>query len=357
MRAVSDARARSTPEDSRPALLAALGEVARWREQAEAQTEHALAEVASDEARVQAAIQDLHRRLAVLERRREELRAASGQLDAEEVLRSHQAVLRSLAVDQALLHQRGAELEVLRGRSRARADALLQNPEIQSALREYEGFAEVEASLGALPPSYRRAILAHNDQIRRQLEPLFAELTGSAARLDLPPATVSLIASVEPAQGPPEALVLITPLSADLSSGWEQRPMDLPAALAYRLLAALCGLAARLGAPDAPIRYHPFEGHLAFQLWFGRRPLRGDVREVCVAMLERARSQSAELGQAGLDWLVVWLPASVLEVDEDDDEDEDTEGEQLVMKQLPRGGRDRDSEAGEFLIADPGSEA
>lgn len=356
---MSEARANSSPPtEARPALLEALAGVARWREHADAEAEHSLAELASDEARIQAAIHDLNRRLVTLGRRREELREATLRLDQEEIARSHQAVLAALSADEALLAERGAKLLEAQARARARAEAHLTNPEIQSALREYEGFAEVEASLGALPPSYRRAILAHNDQIRRQLEPVLQELSGASARLDLPPATVTVVAAVEPGEGPPEALVLVAPVPASLYTEWDGRPMDLGAGLAYRLVAVVAELAARLGVPDAPLSYRPFEGHLAVQLWLARRPLRGNVRDLATSLLERARGQAAELAAARLDLLVVWLPAAVLMAEEDDEEDQDTEGDSLVMRERPPGAGDRDTDAGaEFLIADPGSEA
>lgn len=343
--------------DNTPALLKALAQVAQWREQAEASATHQMAELDSEEARVTAAIHDLRRRLTVLERRRGELRDATQRLEEEEIRRSHDAVLAALRQDQEVLNHRSEQLRALQAAARARADELLQNADIQSALRDYESFAEVEATLSGLPPSYRRAILAHHDQVRRQLEPLFNELTGANASLNMAQATVSVVAALEPATGPAEALALVTPVPAELYTGWDGRPMDLPAALAYRLVAAVAELAARLGVPDAPISYRPFEGYLAIQLWLGRQPLRGDVREVATAVLERVRTKATDMASAQLDVLVMWLPSEVLVSEEEEEEDNDTEGDSMVMQEFSPSNHVEPDGASDFLIADPGSEA
>ena len=133
--------------------------------------------------------------------------------------------------------------------------------------------------------------------------------------------------------------------------------VDLPAALAYRLVAAVAELAARLGVPDAPISYRPFEGYLAIQLWLGRQPLRGDVREVATAVLERVRTKATDMASAQLDVLVMWLPSEVLVSEEEEEEDNDTEGDSMVMQEFSPSNHVEPDGASDFLIADPGSEA
>lgn len=346
------------PEMESPALLDALTGIAVWRERAEQEANAAVNELRAEEARLTASIAELKRRLVLVEERRAQTEAKLGQLDDEELLRSHQALLSALSQDQALLVARSGAIASLRAAAKQRAEVLLRDDELQGHLREFASFAEVEVTLKSLPPGYRKAILAHHDTVRRVVEPVLRELRGDTVALTAPHAPVALIASVEPSEGPPQALVLLTPVSADLQTAWDQQPQDLCASVAYRVMAAAAEIAARLGAADAPVQARPYGRFLAFQIWLRDRPVKGDVKEIATAALQRAKEQARDLAAAQVELFVLWLPAAVLSPPEDDEDDssvdEDTEDEALRMIASESVADDRFPD---FLIADPDTEA
>lgn len=341
-----------------PALLDALTGIAAWRERAEEEANQALNELRAEEARLSAAIVDLKRRLTLVEERRAQTEAKLSHLDDEELRRSHQALLSALTQDQALLVARSGALASLRAAAKQRAELLLRDDELQGHLREYASFAEVEATLKSLPPGYRKAILAHHDNVRRILEPVLRELRGDTVALSAPHAPVALIASVEPSEGPPQALVILTPVSAELQTSWNEQPQDLSASVAYRVVAAAAEIAARLGAADAPIQARPYGRFLAVQIWLRDRAVKGDVKEVATAALQRAKEQARDLAAAQVELFILWLPAAALTPPEDDEDDssvdEDTEDEALRMIASESVSDDR---LPDFLIADPDTEA
>ncbi|MFT5587463.1 MAG: hypothetical protein ACI9VR_005073 [Cognaticolwellia sp.] len=315
-------------EPSTPGLLAALEAVSSWREAQEEEAATQLAEVDAEELRLLHAIADLTKQSGALEGIREQIKLRTANLDQKEILRSHRALMDSLQADRHLLEERAAKLQEQSANDRIRAQAMLEDPELAEVVREYEGFAKVEEGLSKLPPSYRKAIQEHHNTVKRRLRPVLELLEGAARPLDAHTEAISLVASVEPVEGPPQALALVLPVDSGLYYEWEERPDNLSSQLAYRVVAAASELARRLGAPDAPITFTSVDGNLTVQLWLADHEIEGDLREAATGLLD-VTAEAPDFGAAKIEVYALWLPPSVLSPPESD---EDLEGE-LSMDQ------------------------
>lgn len=319
---------KNPSEPSTPGLLAALEAVSSWREAQEEEAATQLAEVDAEEARLKTAIAELEGQVAALDGLRAEVRKRTANLDQKEILRSHRALMDSLTTDRHLLEERAQKLLQQSAADQERARAMLEDPDLAEVVREYEGFAKVEEGLSKLPPSYRKAIEEHHTAVKRRLRPILELLEGAARPLDTHTEAISLVASVDPIEGPPQALALVLPVDSGLYYEWSERPDDLSSQLAYRVVAAASELARRVGAPDAPITYTSVEGNLTIQLWLGDHEIEGDLREASTGLLD-VTAEAADFAAAKIEVYALWLPPSVLSPPESDDDLE----EELSMDQ------------------------
>ncbi len=309
-------------EPSTPGLLAALESVSSWREAQEEEAATQLAEVDAEEVRLTDAIADLQKQIDALDGLREQIRTRTANLDQKEILRSHRALMDSLQADRHLLEDRAAKLQEQSSADRSRAQTMLDDPELAEVVREYEGFAKLEEGLAKLPPSYRKAIEEHHGAVKRRLRPILELLEGAARPLDTHTEAISLVASVDPVEGPPQALALVLPVDSGLYYEWGERPDDLSSQLAYRVVAAASELARRVGAPDAPITFTSVDGNLTVQLWLGDHEIDGDLRESATGLLD-VTADAPDFGAAKIEVYALWLPPSVLSPPESDEDLED----------------------------------
>jgi hypothetical protein len=313
----------STPTGSAtPRLLAALEAISDWREAQEEEAATQLAEVDAEEARLRTAIAELEKQIGALDGLRSEIRGRVTSLDREEIVQSHGALVDALNQDRELIERRSDLLQQAKEAATHRAEALLDDPDLADAVREFEGFQKMTATLSTLPPSYRKAIEDHHVAVKRRLQPLLDLIEGPVQKLDEPMEPVSIVASVEPMEGPPQALALVVPVAADVYNTWPEHDDDLCAQLAYRVVAAAAQMAAAVGAPDAPISYRPFEGSLVVQIWLGDHEVEGDLRELATGMLD-VHDQAPAFASARLEFYALWLPPDVLSPPDDEDDEEE----------------------------------
>jgi hypothetical protein len=315
---------RSTLEDAlnldapAPRLIDALEAITAWRESAEEECATQMAEVDAEEARLRDAIAELERQIDALDGLRTDIHGRLSLLDNKEIAKSYRAVVNALVSDRMLLETRSELLVRQRKKNLRAAEELLKDPELAQAIEEYEGFGAVEAQLPTLPPSYRRAIVEHHEQVTRRLQPLIASVNSWGELLPEAPQSVALVASIDPAEGEPEALVLVLPVSAAIYNDWGNRDEDLCSLLAYRMVAAASELARQAGVPDAPIAYRSFEGNLTIQIWFGENEVSGNLREMAAGMLDQVKEEAAEYTCARVELYTLWLPPDVLTPPEED---------------------------------------
>ncbi len=322
-----------------PRLIDALEAITAWRESAEEECATQLAEVDAEEARLREAIAELQRQTESLDGLRGEIFGRLKALDGKEISRSYRAVVSALASDRMLLETRSDLLLRQRKSQRRAAEEMLKDPDLAQAIEEYEGFGAVEAQLPSLPPSYRRAIVDHHEQLTRRLQPVITMVQGWGEPLPEAAQSVALVASIDPAEGSPEALVLVLPVAAAIYNDWSKRDEDLCNLLAFRMVAAAAELARQAGVADAPIAYRSFEGNLTIQIWFGESEVKGNLREMAAGMLDRVKEEAAEFRASRVELYTLWLPPDVLSPPEDDHGD-DTADEGGDLPEDTMGGAD-----------------
>lgn len=295
-----------------PAVIAVLEEIAQWKSRADLEFSTSMAEVDREEDGARRAIEEAQRQLLALATLRAELRDKHGQVAMEAERRERAALREGLSTDRGVIEARAAALDAAIGARDADLQRQLQDPEVAAAVEEYEKFVEVEASLAALPASYRRAILDHHERIRRRLEPVIAASNAGPPPLGLEPVGVGVLFAVDPPDGTPEALVAVLPVPYSVCRDWAERKEDLASLFAYRVVAAVSRLLAAVGAGSAPIQYTELAGCLAVQVWLGDCEIVGDLNERALEEIDALREEAEELSAAGIELYGLWVRAAML---------------------------------------------
>ncbi len=310
-------------ESSQPAMLAALEAVKRWREEADAEIASRGRELDSEEDRLKSDIAELQRQLKAIAILREENASRKSALIPELEQRTHSAILEGLRKDSALLAERSAlYAEAIAARDE-RVAAMIAEPGMAERVEAFEQFEQNrEATLANLPELYRGIVVEQHEATRAQLTPIFEALSGELPALDVPKAGITLVVSVDPVEGEPEALAVIVPVPFAVYAKWAERPEDLLSIFAYRVVGAVSGMLSRLGEPDVPVQYAPYrEGQLAIQVWLADVEIIDELDECFDIELKRLNQLASELRTVGLDVHVTWQPPEVIAPNTDDQED------------------------------------
>lgn len=311
-----------TPVPNVPQLLASLEIVQRWRQETEAEIRGQVKEIDEDEERLKNELAELQRQLKSVAALRDEVTSRLAELDDEQLDRTREAVLSGLEADGPLLEARAEALREVEAEHEKSVAALLNDPEISGLVEEYKQFLEAEPTLDMLPAGYRKAVLAHHESIKAKLKPVVAAADVMPQPLPLEPAGFTLVASLDPPEGTPEALALIVPVPYDVFAKWSDRGEDLHAQIAYRVVGAVSAMLAELGSAQAPVQYAPLEGKLLIQVWLGDVAVEGDVKASLERQVAHLRLHASELAVLRLEPYLVWLaPEAILPDDEDDDVD------------------------------------
>lgn len=295
-----------------PRLVEALADLRSWRAEAEHEIGRNLEEIEREDKRLRDRVQEIERQLVALDSMRAEVRERADALDGEEATRSHDVMVSALADDKRLLATRSAALEHARREVRAEAEALLEDPDLVETVKEYERYTELEAGLASLPESYRHAIVAHHDQVKRRLAPVFEKAAARGVRVNLPGVTVGIVACLESRDGHPESLTLVLPVDHQLYADWSDRGDELGTVLALRMVELATKLVAAVGADAAPLTYRELADCLTIEIWLADHELGDDPRFKLEALLEQGRGVPGDLQAAKVHLHLVWLDAEVL---------------------------------------------
>jgi hypothetical protein len=306
-----------------PQLVVSLEMVERWREETEADLNRQIREIDDETDQINAKIAELQRQITAISALREETQSRLGGLDDEQISRTRDTVLSGLETEGPLLDERAALWRAAVSDQEAAMDRLLQDPSVASLVEEYKQFAELEPTLDMLPAGYRKALLAHHEEVKAQLKPFIEAAQASPPTLDVADQGFTLIASLDPQEGTPEALAVIVPVPFETYSRWSERSEDLHALIAYRVVGALASLLSEVGASEAPLQYAPYEDKLAIQVWLGDSEVQGDIKTALERQVSRLKASSTELQVCRLDPYLVWLSPDAIIPEEGDEDDGD----------------------------------
>jgi hypothetical protein len=303
-----------------PKLVTALESIDRWRQESDTEADREHAEISEEQERLQREIEERQATLGTLATRKTEVEANKASLPGEQLSRRREAALKNLAGDRGLVAARGSLFgDQVKARER-RVQELIEKPEYNKLVTEYEEFQDVEMGLDSLPKTYKQAILAHHSNVKKELGPVFDAMAAEIEPVDAQGIGVAVVGSIDaPASGSPEALAVIIPTPFETCSKWSERAEDLASLIAYRVISCVGKMLAEVGAADAPLQYAEYENALAIQVWLGDSEVKGNLQCVLDDLIDEANGKAAEFEAGRLRLEMVWVEPEVVAPDEDAD--------------------------------------
>ncbi len=317
-----------TEPAAKPKLILELESIEQWRSEQAQTYEQSLVELAAEEQKLREQITELQQALEGNADQQTQLDGERKGLPTEVVRRSHQALLDCLEADRGLVEARSAALQEVRELAMVELQDKLEEPEMAAAIEEYEKFREVEPVLGSLPPSYRQVVMDHHEALKTKLAPLFELAAGPTEPLELEPAKAVLVASIDVVDERPAAFALFLPVDFQVYRAWADRPEDLAAQVAYRVVSAISGALDKLGAPDAPVVYQDFQGCISIQVWLDDHDLDADVKDSIGTAIEQSLAAAPECAQVQLGFEIAWVAPQVIGPEEEEPDAEPGDGDE-----------------------------
>jgi hypothetical protein len=301
-----------------PKLVTALEDIDRWRQESDAEADREHNEITEEQERIQREIEERQGTLSALATRKGEVEAHKGSLPGEQLQRRREVALKNLAGDRGLVAARGSLYgDQVKARER-RVQELIDKPQYNKLVKEYEEFQDVEMGLDSLPKTYKQAILAHHTTVKTELAPVFDAMAADIEPVDAQGIGVAIVGSIDAPEGaPPEALAIIVPTPFETCSKWSERAEDLAALIAYRVVSCVGKMLHEVGAADADLRYAEYENALAIQVWLGDSEVKGNLARVLDDLIDEANGKAAEFEAGRIRLQMVWVEPEVVAPDED----------------------------------------
>lgn len=301
-----------------PKLVTALEDIDRWRRESDADADREHNEISEEQERLRREIEERQASLEGLATRKSEVEAQKASLPGEQLQRRREATLKNLAGDRGLVAARGSLYgDQVKARER-RVQELIDKPQYNKLVKEYEEFQDVEMGLDALPKTYKQAILAHHGTVKKELAPVFDAMAAEIEPVDAQGIGVAVVGSIDaPDGGPAEALAIIVPTPFETCSKWSERAEDLAALIAYRVVGCVGRMLQQVGAADAPLQYAEYENALAIQVWLGDSDVTGNIERVLDDLIDEVNGKAAEFEAGRLRLQMVWVEPEVVAPDDD----------------------------------------
>ncbi len=303
-------------------LATALEDIDLWRRESDAECDREHGEITDEQDRLRREIAEREQRLDALAQRKSEVEAHKASLPGEQLRRRRESSLKNLAGDRGVVAARGSLFgDAVKARER-RVTELIESPEYNKLVKEYEEYQEVEMTLNTLPESYAKAIQSHHGNVTKELAPVFDAMAADVEAVDAAGVAVAVVASVDAPDGRPEALAVIVPVPYETCSKWSERGEDLASLVAYRVVGAVGAMLKAIGASNAPIQYAEYENALAIQVWLGDSEVQGNVQPVLEDLFDSVNARAAELEASRLKMHLVWLEPEAVAPGDDGELDE-----------------------------------
>lgn len=288
-----------------------IEEIGRWRATEEARYKNDIGEIDREIVGIRAAMANLQERLAAQEASRGALDIQSKSIAAASTTRTYQALFATLTEQATALSDRAGVVAAAEYARVAKAEAALA-ASAGTQLDEYRQFkTTVEPSLGALPESYRKVLLAHHAELAQRVQGLVDQAFERAEPLKADPVPLDVVWAIDAPDGTPDLLVVVVPADEAVTTAWADRGDDTELWLAARVVQALSEALVAAGLPGVRPALGGHLGLLAIEVDLtGAKPDFGDVLQM---HLERTLSDAVELVDAQLrpvaskvemDWLL-----------------------------------------------------
>lgn len=278
-------------------LAEALDEVQRWRGEEQARHAAELAETDQEIQGLKAAILNLQQQLSARERARADLVERGPSILAGEVERRYNAVFGALSQQAAAVAERSSRIAEREREREARVAETLQTGDLAAAWEEYGQFkTTVEPNLKGMPEGYRKAVLAHHEQVVAQVRAAVEQALATPVAVDADPLALDVVYAVDAPEGQPEVMMVVVPIREVAVARWQDRGDTLELHLAARVAQAVYQGLAEAGLPNARVTTGAHRDLLVVeQEVVGAR---ADLARILAAALQRVTAAAPELAAA-----------------------------------------------------------
>jgi|GEM_PF-4697900 len=303
----------------RSAVARGLEETHRWRINQEESFERKERELEQRSIDLQKRLELLQQELETVRNSYDQAQQERSTLGVQEITRKRQLLFSGLQSENALLQERTAEYNRIEDTQNNNLQNMLSIPEIAKKVDEYEAFLEKEEALSQLPESYRKAILAHHDIVRQDLDPIFDAMNSPLPRSELSLTAITLPIFTESVPGDKvKDFVMILPVRFERYTHWTDGGNSLEDLLLFRVNGLIASALKKLGMPKTVIMEEDFEGYVLLDISIVSE-LSGDLKLALQEEVRRMNKQASELQVAQLLVEPVFLGSDLIEYDEEEE--------------------------------------
>jgi hypothetical protein len=297
---------------SKSTLLSGLEEVFEWRKEREGYFDQKENEISARERHINEQLEQLNTQMAELQNHREETWNQRSLLNPQEQEKCNQAVQNGMKDDNNVISERDVFYQEFLREREERVLTLISSPSISKKVKEFEQFQDTHQQFDTLPESYRSVIIKHHNEVRAELNPIFTAFAEPLRILDDEQKNIGLLATLDPQEGPPEALALTLPIPFNVYTDLSTAEESLHHLLAYRCCAAVSSMLLKVGVPNAPIQFVEYCGMISIRVWLGDHKVAGDVKKILQQELQALEKNSSEMKSVQLGLDVAWISLEAL---------------------------------------------
>lgn len=296
------------------AVSKSLEETLVWRQNQEESFERKERELEREEADLQEEFQKLKNKIEALHRQQEVTKDERSQLSEKELQRKRQIIFEGLQSENELLLERSLEYKKIEETQQKNLENMLSIPDIAKKVEEYEDFLNKEEALSQLPASYRDAILAHHQHVRKDLKPVFDAMNSPLPRAEeLEPVALTIQIFMEPF--PDEEgteLAVLFPVRFERYVNWQDDGGSLEDLLLFRVNGLLSGVLKKIGMPEASIIEEDLDGYMLLLMDITSE-ISGDIKMAFQSEISRINRHASELNVVGLSLEPVFLASELID--------------------------------------------
>ena len=296
-----------------------LEETLVWRQNQEESFERKERELEREEADLQEEFRKIKEKIQSVQNLQEKTKNERAELSGKELQRKRQIIFEGLQNENEVLLNRSVEYTKIEEKQQKNLENMLSIPEIAKKVEEYEDFLDKEDALSQLPASYRDAILAHHQHVRKDLKPVFDAMNSPLPRSeDLEPISLTIQIFMEPfSDEEVTEIAVLFPVRFERYVNWQDDRGSLEDLLLFRINGLLSGVLKKIGMPNASIQEEDLDGYMLLLMDITSE-ISGDVKMAFQSEISRINKLASELNVVGITLEPVFLASELIDFAEEE---------------------------------------
>ncbi|MAA79545.1 MAG: hypothetical protein CL916_09820 [Deltaproteobacteria bacterium] len=296
-----------------------LEETLVWRQNQEESFERKERELEREEADLQEEFRKIKEKIQSVQNLQEKTKNERAELSGKELQRKRQIIFEGLQNENEVLLNRSVEYKKIEEKQQKNLENMLSIPEIAKKVEEYEDFLDKEDALSQLPASYRDAILAHHQHVRKDLKPVFDAMNSPLPRSeDLEPISLTIQIFMEPfSDEEVTEIAVLFPVRFERYVNWQDDRGSLEDLLLFRINGLLSGVLKKIGMPNASIQEEDLDGYMLLLMDITSE-ISGDVKMAFQSEISRINKLASELNVVGITLEPVFLASELIDFAEEE---------------------------------------